>query len=326
MGRQKTPDRSALSGRILGRIWPDGRQTFTLEKNYAYNICLSKRVYFAFNESDHLHRIETLKKRPLHQQSANLHPAGCQWPVLLTLIWLAGCQQKTDQSATHPPAGSTQKTAQPATSPVGDDSRSANDFLIVPGQRAGIVRGNSTEANLFGQLGKAIVTPHDSIFDAEGNVTIGTTLFKGTPDQAHILWKDTTHFARPDVVLFQPQTDETGVLSADQVHWTTPAGVRYGKTLKEVERINGRPFTLYGFEWDYGGYATNWGGGKLRAPGGKDLFLAQFSYWMQRPGQTLPAALEKAAGQVVGDSEFKSSHPAMQQINPRVFAMQLAFD
>ena len=31
----------------------------------------------------------------------------------------------------------------------------------------------------------------------------------------------------------------------------------------EVERINGTPFQIYGFGWDYGGLVNSWNGGKL---------------------------------------------------------------
>ena len=33
--------------------------------------------------------------------------------------------------------------------------------------------------------------------------------------------------------------------------------------IEEVEKINGKPFKIAGFEWDYGGYVSNWTGGSL---------------------------------------------------------------
>ena len=35
-----------------------------------------------------------------------------------------------------------------------------------------------------------------------------------------------------------------------------PGGVRIGQTVAEVEALNGAPFTIGGFWWDYGGYAN----------------------------------------------------------------------
>jgi hypothetical protein len=37
-------------------------------------------------------------------------------------------------------------------------------------------------------------------------------------------------------------------------------------TLAEIEKINGKPFKLYGFEWDFGGRSSNWQGGELGKP------------------------------------------------------------
>lgn len=241
--------------------------------------------------------------------------------VFFVLVLLICCTKKAEQQTSSIRAAPARPTTSSIAAPIG--SVVAADFLVVPGERVGPIRANSTEANLIKYLGKSVVTARDSIYDGEGNVTIGTTLYKGTGDQAHILWKDTARFANPNYVLIQPQLDETG-LAARTPRWTTKAGLRYGTTLKEVERINGKAFTLYGFEWDYGGYVVDWGGGKLHTPGEKPLFGARFTYWIQQSSPTTPA-LEKAAEQVVGDSEFSSAHPAMQQLNPRAASMSVSF-
>lgn len=44
------------------------------------------------------------------------------------------------------------------------------------------------------------------------------------------------------------------------------AGVTIGSSLVEVQNINGKPFLLNGFEWDYSGFVTNWRGGMLGQP------------------------------------------------------------
>jgi hypothetical protein len=44
------------------------------------------------------------------------------------------------------------------------------------------------------------------------------------------------------------------------------AGITIGSTLAEVQKVNGRPFLVNGFEWDYGGLVTNWKGGMLGRP------------------------------------------------------------
>ncbi|WP_298870871.1 hypothetical protein [uncultured Bradyrhizobium sp.] len=44
------------------------------------------------------------------------------------------------------------------------------------------------------------------------------------------------------------------------------SGIMIGSSLADVQRANGKPFTVAGFEWDYGGFVTDWKGGALGHP------------------------------------------------------------
>jgi len=60
----------------------------------------------------------------------------------------------------------------------------------------------------------------------------------------------------------------TGETSNPGSHWTEAGtGVRVGTSLGELNRLNGRAFEFSGFDWDfdwdYGGYVSDWKGGKL---------------------------------------------------------------
>ncbi|MFB6451895.1 hypothetical protein [Bradyrhizobium tunisiense] len=44
------------------------------------------------------------------------------------------------------------------------------------------------------------------------------------------------------------------------------AGVTIGSSLADVQKANGKPFLVSGFEWDYGGFVTDWKGGALGRP------------------------------------------------------------
>jgi hypothetical protein len=57
--------------------------------------------------------------------------------------------------------------------------------------------------------------------------------------------------------------------SAKTSHWNV-AGVTIGSTLAEVQKINGKPFLVHGFDSDFSGFVVSWKGGKLdgRLPGG----------------------------------------------------------
>jgi hypothetical protein len=47
------------------------------------------------------------------------------------------------------------------------------------------------------------------------------------------------------------------------------AGITIGSSLAEAQKANGKPFLLSGFDWDYGGFVTDWKGGAFgRMEGG----------------------------------------------------------
>ncbi|MGX4771490.1 hypothetical protein ACWAUC_17060 [Bradyrhizobium guangdongense] len=44
------------------------------------------------------------------------------------------------------------------------------------------------------------------------------------------------------------------------------SGITIGSSLADVQKANGKPFLVAGFEWDYGGFVTDWKGGTLGRP------------------------------------------------------------
>ena len=89
--------------------------------------------------------------------------------------------------------------------------------------------------------------------------------------------------------------------------WIGPEGVRVGMTLDEVARLNGQPFKLNGFEWDYGGYVVDLKGKLATLPGGCFLTL-RFS-----PGMELDA--RKHAG-LIGEKKLSSSDAKLLAVKP----------
>lgn len=87
--------------------------------------------------------------------------------------------------------------------------------------------------------------------------------------------------------------------------------------MKELERLNGRAFTMDGFAWDYSGTVTSWRKGRLerlsQACGGVGLRLG--------PGDAHPELQNKFAG----DREFSSDLVGMQLLNPKVNWMAMGF-
>nr|WP_293842161.1 hypothetical protein [uncultured Arsenicibacter sp.] len=239
--------------------------------------------------------------------------------ALVAGVCLTACQKKADQQAGSQTADSAATAFDNVPEHASDQMVSPDNFVIIPGKQAGNIRATSTQAELIDLLGKENVTVNDTIYIAEGATEIGTTLFKGTPDEAQILWLDKENAAKPDAVILRPASDKPGT-GGNQTQWVTDNGLRIGSTLKEVEKLNGKPFKLYGFGWDYGGSASSWQGGSLEGKDGKTYLSIVFGY-----GE-LSAEQEKLVDKVSGDGEFLSSNPAMQQLNPVIQTMTVRFN
>lgn len=116
----------------------------------------------------------------------------------------------------------------------------------------GPIRRDTTEAQLKAMFGAANVS-HAQIDGPEGETYPATLLFaKDETRTVRIVWNDDK--ARRGV------SDVTVTGKA----WWGPKGLHVGSTLAEIEKANGKPFTLYGFGWDYGGIVSDWNGGALQ--------------------------------------------------------------
>lgn len=141
---------------------------------------------------------------------------------------------------------------------------------------------------------------------------------EGTTESAVILYPDDA--ARKVVVTFW---DEAKTQVADvrvgrgAVQWYGPGNIRVGSPLKDVETANGKGFDLYGFEWDYGGYAADFKGGTLGTmPGGCVLGL-RFAPPENHTGQL--------TSDIVGDTQVPSDNPNIQSLQPVLVEMSVGW-
>jgi hypothetical protein len=88
-------------------------------------------------------------------------------------------------------------------------------------------------------------------------------------------------------------------------------------SLAEVEALNGRPFKLYGFGFDYGGTTLDWNGGRLATQAGGCTLHLRFT---MREG-----ADADNAGVYVGEQGFQSDDPAMRRAAPVVDGISLRY-
>ena len=91
----------------------------------------------------------------------------------------------------------------------------------------------------------------------EGETYVATVIYPNTPDKrVEIVWRDLEGREVPMSVTVRGERSD----------WAGPRGIRLGAPLESIEQANGRPFQLYGFGWDYGGYVNDWKGGAVNDP------------------------------------------------------------
>jgi hypothetical protein len=163
---------------------------------------------------------------------------------------------------------------------------------------------NATRADVVKAFGANAV---DAVLEPEPEVKLkATVLYPEDPKRRlEIIWDDQKARRRPTIGI-------TGESS-----WATQNGIRLGMGLAEIERLNGKPFRLYGYEHDLGGRTTNWRGGALGKPlpGGCRLNLSI--------GVDDEAMKSPHFDKVSGATEYLSSNPHMRALKPSVFIILL---
>jgi hypothetical protein len=183
----------------------------------------------------------------------------------------------------------------------------ASDWQVNPRQGSGPLTPGSSEVELRERYGPAVVESI-RVELGEGETTPGTVLYPGDSlRRAEIIWQDTVGRRRPSRV----------ILRGNQSKWQVGPQISLGTSLKELERVNGKAFTLAGFGWDYAGVVIDWQRGRL------DSTLAGIKLYLN----PAPAQQESPAyAQVLGDRDYSSALPAMQQLNPKVRQIFVDFD
>lgn len=163
----------------------------------------------------------------------------------------------------------------------------ARDRTIVPGERVGAVTAGATLAQLQRIYGKPNVRAK-KVHVGEGHFVNGLVLFPGTRAEVEFRYAE------------DGRRIALAVITKPKSPWRTRSGIGIGTSGARIEQLNGKPFQLHGFQWDYSGRLAGWNGGKL--PKG---LIPDF-----KPTAKLPAA---QAEKVLGDAKFSSATPAMRR-------------
>ena len=144
---------------------------------------------------------------------------------------------------------------------------------------------------------------------AEGETERGTVVYPKDPARRiEVFWWDSKALRRPASVVVQNKS-----------RWvvrTQARTIAVGTPIAAVEEANEKPFALFGFEWDMGGYSAGWKGGRLDAIDGGCSLSVRFN-----PDPRASAAVAKVAG----DRQFGSSAPAIKATRPTVSKLSLGW-
>lgn len=218
---------------------------------------------------------------------------------LLGAAALAACSPAEAPKTAAPEAASATDTA-PAASPANE---SALDMTC-----GGPFKAGMTRADLVALFGGANVTD-DVEAGPEGMEIPVSVLFAGDARRrAVVRWFDGPAATRPMSGVYADALDPA---------WKTPGGLKQGADLAAVEAANGRPFTISGFGWDYGGGVIDWKGGALDAGAPACIVQVKFQH-----GQDVP---EDALTSVSGDAGFASDLPAMRAVGALASEIALGF-
>ena len=111
-------------------------------------------------------------------------------------------------------------------------------------------------------------------------------------------------------MIFNPEGNEKEITDIRILGkaWKFENGLRSGMSLSEVEKVNGKPFQIMGFNWDYGGYA-NFEGGKLAG-----TLSLRFD-----PGDS------DVPDEISGDRQIPTTNKKLKALNPKVGEITVFF-
>src|SRR6478736_954951 len=157
---------------------------------------------------------------------------------------------------------------------------------------------DSSHAKLISAFGPKNVTFED-VDGAEGAKEKASVLFANEPTRrVEIFWYDEAKRARPASIRIRTPSQ-----------WIGPEGLSIGLRLEQVEKANGKPFKVNGFEWDYGGFVTALDGKLKTLPGGCSAGIRfEASRALKRP----------KFDPLIGDKQVASNSSLLRQVRPMV--------
>jgi hypothetical protein len=199
---------------------------------------------------------------------------------------------------------------------------SANDWLIVPGVRVGPVTAATVKADLARLFPQATVSDQELELD-EGMVFPATMVARGTQSESlAIVWTGKEADAHPKQV-FVCRGRRRG---ACKYHAPVAGGdIAVGTKLSDLETLNGKPFTMQGFGFGYGGSVLSWDDGKLGKIDCHSSLSLAIDGERDRDGDLTIDMTSADRGTFTGNRPVSTTTPALRKLNPSVTEILFKF-
>ena len=213
--------------------------------------------------------------------------------VMVTGLLVACSPQK--KAADAPQASASSSVVPVAAAPMAVDTLSCT----------GPVKQGDTAKSLMAAYGKDATL--GIIPGAEGMEEKGLILFDKDPKhRLEVLFGDE---AMTQVSLVMARGTSTA--------WKGPEGLHLGSKIGDIELANGRPFSVGGFDWDYGGYVSDLKGGRLAEIPGGCMFGLRMGF---AEGNTNPVP-----DSLSGERTLESTDPVLKKAGPVVQEMTVGW-
>lgn len=141
---------------------------------------------------------------------------------------------------------------------------------------------------------------------AEGETAQGWIIYPDKPEMKLMIYTDESN-SHPGSLLVDEATSK----------WHLANSIKIGTDSKTLESLNKKPFSFYGFYWDYGGVITDWNGGDLDKKADGSLHINIHLCPPEDP--KLPD------NYLSGDGTFNSDNPLAQKYPPLVCKLGVHF-
>jgi hypothetical protein len=197
-----------------------------------------------------------------------------------------------------------------------------NDWLVVPGVRVGPITATTVRADMKRLFPQSTVAEDELELD-EGMVFPATMVARETQTESlAIVWTGKAADAHPKQVFMCRGRRRV----ACNWHAVGVGGdIAPGVKLLDLETMNGKPFTIHGFGWGYGGNVESWDGGRMEKLDCHRSLSIALDGERGRDGEFTTQLTDDEKISFSGNRSVSTTTPALRKLNPAVTEILFIF-